>query len=76
VNDGENGFLVEQKDSQMIVEKIELLMSDAELRERMGMKGKKWITDNFEIGRMSQSYINLYETLLPASRLKALQLTN
>lgn len=76
VNDGENGFLVEQKDTKMIIEKLRTLMSDDRLRMEMGRKGKEWIRENFEIGRMSQAYINLYEKLVPASRLKALQLTN
>ncbi len=76
VNDGENGFLVQQKNSKMIIEKLELLMNDPALCAEMGMKGKKWIRDNFEISRMTGAYIDLYEKLLPAARLKALQLTN
>lgn len=76
VRDGDNGFLVEQKDSAMIIDRIESLMQDEGLCRQMGARGRKWIEDHFEIGRMSQAYIDLYEKLLPEVRLKALQLTN
>lgn len=76
VKDGENGYLVEQKDPKMIIDRLDTLMNDPLLRDRMGRKGRKWIVDNFEIARMSQAYINLYQKLLPVARLKALQLTN
>lgn len=76
VNDGENGFLVEQKNVAMIVERVELLMNDPELREKMGVKGREWIRKNFEIGRMSQNYIDLYEKIIPQGRLKTLQVPN
>ena len=60
----------------MIVERVELLMNDPELREKMGVKGREWIRKNFEIGRMSQNYIDLYEKIIPQGRLKTLQVPN
>lgn len=42
VMDGETGFLVGPNDSSDLSKKIELLIKDAELRNRMGKKGKEW----------------------------------
>jgi len=42
VKDGETGFLVDPSDSSDLSQKIELLIKDAELRSRMGKKGKEW----------------------------------
>lgn len=64
VTDGENGFLVEQKNSDEIIEKMEILMQKPELATAMGRKGRQWIVDHFEISRMTVEYISLYKKIL------------
>jgi glycosyltransferase involved in cell wall biosynthesis len=41
VEDGVSGFLVPQKDSAALAEKVELLIKDPELRQRMGRAGRE-----------------------------------
>ncbi len=70
VKDGETGFLVDQKDTNGIIEQVERLMNNPELGRALGQQGRQWIQDNFEIGRMADAYIHLYETLLPKRNTK------
>ncbi len=42
VLDGETGFLVDLKNTAELSEKIELLIGDSQLREKMGQKGIEW----------------------------------
>jgi glycosyltransferase involved in cell wall biosynthesis len=76
VNDGQTGFLVEQKDSEGIIRKLEILMNDAKLCQEMGQKGKQWVKENLEASRMSDAYFSLYEKHLPAMRMKILKTAN
>ncbi|MEO8404383.1 MAG: glycosyltransferase family 4 protein [Chitinophagaceae bacterium] len=64
VRDGKNGFLINPLDSSILISKIETLRNDPSLAAQMGQKGRQWITDNFEIKRMTEEYINLYEKVL------------
>ncbi|HEY6503111.1 MAG TPA: glycosyltransferase [Chitinophagaceae bacterium] len=64
VTDGENGYLVNQKSPDEIIEKMEILMQNPELAATMGCKGRQWIKDHFEISRMTTEYISLYKKLL------------
>ena len=47
LKDNVNGFLVPRGSSAVLAEKIDLLLSDARLRERMGKAGRKLYEDNF-----------------------------
>jgi len=54
VRNGENGFVVPQRDSEALSEKIEALLSDDEMREAMGRRSK-------EIVENSRSYRHMFE---------------
>lgn len=43
VRDGENGVLVEERDTAALARAIELLAADAGLRERMGVRGRELV---------------------------------
>ena len=60
VMEGETGFLVDQKRSDQIIEKIELLIENPQLAKQMGRKGQQRIEENFDIAKMTESYIQLY----------------
>ncbi|MBC7949826.1 MAG: glycosyltransferase, partial [Chitinophagaceae bacterium] len=60
VIDGETGYLVDQKASEQIIEKMQLLMSDPAMAKEMGRKGQQRIHDHFDIAKMTGSYIQLY----------------
>jgi glycosyltransferase involved in cell wall biosynthesis len=60
VIDGETGFLVDPESPSQIIEKLETLMNDPALRERMGKKGYELVRKKFDSTLVTQSYINLY----------------
>jgi glycosyltransferase involved in cell wall biosynthesis len=64
VRDGVNGFLIEGGDTEHLIEKIELLSGNAELRAELGKNGKSLIQNNFEINQMTQRYIHQYSLLI------------
>lgn len=64
VTDGENGFLVNQKNADEIIHRMDSLMQNPELAAVMGRRGRQWIKDHFEISRMTTEYISLYKKLL------------
>ena len=60
VTEGETGFLVDQKRSDQIIEKVELLMKSPQLANVMGQNGKQRIGKYFEITKTIESYIEVY----------------
>ncbi|MCX7760509.1 MAG: glycosyltransferase family 4 protein [Hydrogenothermaceae bacterium] len=64
VEDGKNGFLVPVKDSIELAKKIEILINDRDLREKMGKYGREKAVKEFDIRRVVDEYISLYEQLL------------
>jgi glycosyltransferase involved in cell wall biosynthesis len=64
VRDGSNGFLIDPLDPSILIGKIEALRSNPSLATEMGRRGRQWIADNFEIKRMTEEYISLYDKVL------------
>jgi glycosyltransferase involved in cell wall biosynthesis len=60
VIEGETGFLVDQKRSDQIIEKMELLMANPQLAKELGLKGQQRIQQHFDITKMTETYIRLY----------------
>jgi glycosyltransferase involved in cell wall biosynthesis len=60
VVDGETGFLVDQKRPDQIVEKMDLLMKNPGLAKAMGQNGLQRIKKHFDISRMTERYIEVY----------------
>jgi glycosyltransferase involved in cell wall biosynthesis len=73
VQDGINGFLVDGGNTEQVIEKILALRADPAMAARMGEKGQDWIARNFEIGRMTDEYIALYEKVLTKQPVLQLQ---
>ena len=67
VKDGFNGFLIKNQNSEQIAEKIEILMQDPHLAATMGANGNKWVRENLDVTKMTQSYIDLYTKLVNGS---------
>ena len=63
VEDGETGFLVSPGDAQALADKILLLLHDAGLRRRMGVKGREMVLRRFTmermIGELEESYLDV-----------------
>jgi len=49
IKDGENGFLVEPGNPQMIAEKLRLLLRDKALREKLGKEARKTVFSGYLI---------------------------
>jgi glycosyltransferase involved in cell wall biosynthesis len=63
INDGVNGFFVEQKNSFDLADKIIKLANDAELRTQMGENGRKRVEERFNWDAISKQIIAMYNLL-------------
>jgi len=63
INNGENGFLVEPHNSEMLAQKIKELMENKELREKFGKAGREFVSKNYEwndgIKKFAQLFLEL-----------------
>lgn len=64
VQDHVNGFLVEQRNEEQIINKIDILLENKDLREKMGQNAYQWVREKFDIEEKTNEYINLYRRLL------------
>jgi glycosyltransferase involved in cell wall biosynthesis len=64
VKNGETGYLIENKNSEQVIQKIETLMQDPHLAAIMGDSGQKWVRDNLDVKKMTDSYIELYTQMI------------
>ncbi|MBF0497327.1 MAG: glycosyltransferase [Deltaproteobacteria bacterium] len=65
VKDGETGFLVPIGDDFKLAEKLSLLLSNADLRQRLGQAGRERVVTMFSAHRMAQEMSNRYLELTP-----------
>ncbi len=63
IADGENGLLVEPGDAQQLAEKMDLLLRDPVLRERIAVKALATVA-LYDWPAVTKQYIELYERLL------------
>jgi glycosyltransferase involved in cell wall biosynthesis len=64
VIDGMNGFIVPKSDSEILANKIMMLVSDEDLRLKMGIKARKYAEDNFSWSKIVRIWQQTYiETL-------------
>lgn len=64
VRDGENGFLVPAKDAGALAEALIKLIGDAELRRRMGARGREIVLDGFTTRHVIPQILSVYSELL------------
>lgn len=64
VRDGKTGFLVEPKNVIILAEKIETLVLDENLREKMGNEGRKFVMENYTFEKNLNQLIHHYNSLL------------
>jgi len=60
VEDGVNGFLVPVRDVESLAQRIEHLVQDAGLRERMGQAGRLKAVQEFDVRHVVRQYLDLY----------------
>ena len=61
VKSGETGILVPPRDSQAIADALETLIRDAELRGRMGRKGRQKVIAEFDLEKNLDQLITLFQ---------------
>ena len=64
VIDGYNGFLIKPKDVDALTEKLDLLISDKELRVKMGKNSRKYAEDYFSIEVVKERHMSIYDELV------------
>jgi len=62
ITDGENGFLVEPKNVQMLAEKIEILLKNGQLRAKFAQRGQDRVRTHFSLERMIRETKDVYLT--------------
>lgn len=64
VIDGYNGYLIPTKDVDALVEKLDILLSNASLRQEMGMHSRAYAEENFDINVVIERHLNIYKELI------------
>ena len=62
--DGYNGFLIQPKDVDALTEKLDVLLSDKELRVKMGKNARKYAEDYFSIDVVKERHLAIYDELV------------
>ena len=65
VDDGVNGFLIPPKDSEILAEKLQLLIENKELRVRMGLASRKKAESEFSVADVVCKHMELYRLAKP-----------
>lgn len=60
IENGENGFMVKGNDLGIIVETTNKLLENNKLYEKISENGKKTVTENFSLDKMTDRYLHLF----------------
>jgi glycosyltransferase involved in cell wall biosynthesis len=63
INDGTTGFLVPQRNVTALARRIELLINDASLRQKMGEAGKERYNTNFTLEKFEERLVEILKNL-------------
>lgn len=61
VQDGITGFLVPEKDSVQLADRIEYLIENPRIRQEMGRCGQEFVRNKFDVGRVTEALIDLFQ---------------
>lgn len=63
VEDGYNGFVVPARNAEVLAERLDVLLSDAALRERMGINGREYAERHFSLAKVVEKHMEIYDSL-------------
>lgn len=63
VLDGVTGFVVPRRDPEALAEKLVLLTTDLQLRQRMGQAGRERVRNRFNLGKQIGAFAEFYQTV-------------
>lgn len=64
VLDGETGFLVPEKNERVLAERLDMLLSDPALGKQMGLRGREFVCEVFDIRKQTAKLESIYESLM------------
>lgn len=64
ISNMENGLLFRTGDSEDLCSKLELLINDRELREKLGGKARRFVMDHYDISNLKTEYEEVYKGIL------------
>lgn len=64
VQDGLSGYLVAERDSQAIADKLQHLIANPQLWQDLGKQGRKFIKEHYDIKRLNEDLITIYQKCL------------
>lgn len=67
VNDGKDGFLVPEKDVESMAQRLSLLINSPDLRAEMGLAGRKYVEENFNVHTLNHQLSDLFKKLAAKS---------
>jgi len=62
--DGETGYLVPEKNIEILSEKIKYLIDHPETRIKMGQNGRKFVVGNYNTNALNKKLIDIYEKVI------------
>jgi phosphatidylinositol alpha-1,6-mannosyltransferase len=65
VREGETGFVVDGRDHAMLADRIVTLLGDAELRNRMGVAGRRWVEQSWSWPMLARTLDELLQSEEP-----------
>ena len=63
VREDDNGLLVPPKNAPVLADKLEMLIRDPELRQRLGQRGRERVVNEFSTDHVVQQTLNVYRSL-------------
>lgn len=63
VEDGVNGYLIPIKDSEALAQKLRILLTDPELREKMGKDARRIAERDFSLSDVIKKHLEIYNEL-------------
>jgi colanic acid/amylovoran biosynthesis glycosyltransferase len=64
VQDGISGFLVPERDVDGLMKKLSYLIEHREIWSEMGKAGRKYVEENYDINKLNDRLVELYQELL------------
>jgi len=64
VKDGVSGFLVPEKDTDVLSEKLNFLIKHSELWNEMGAEGRKFVEEKYDAKKLNRKLVNIYMDLV------------
>ena len=66
--DGKSGFLVPERNVDVLVEKLDYLINHPEIWAEMGRAGRKYVEENYDIKKLNRRLVKIYNALLTDNR--------